>query len=291
MKTMSYDLLETLIAVAESKNFREAAEKLQLSQPGVTHKIKELEALHPVPIFQFEGKRKVLTHFGRALYEAAKEQIAVLGQKIETLHRSYGSAKDITVRVGGRLEVLEFVVPHLKFPGRFELVNLSANMAVESLLNHKVDIAISYVIPDSTEIIAKKLFQSSAHIAIHKNLLKGQSLNKALSENLKFLTTTPSIFYQRDGHILKEWIGHLGAKMSDLNCRYIAEDWRAVGEFVERKLGYAVMPAYVRTGPDIARLELPERVLKKFQFYALFERGLNKIESFKPLLSFTDLKF
>jgi DNA-binding transcriptional LysR family regulator len=290
MKTMSFDLLETLIAVAESRNFREAAERIHLSQAGVSLKIKELETLHPVPIFQYEGKRKVLTHYGRALYEAAKDQTKQLNDKVEALHRSYGSAEDIVVRVGGRLEILEFVVPHLKFPGRFELFNMSANSAVENLLSHKVDIAISYVQPDSTEVVAKKLFQSAAHFAVHKSFLKGKTLNKALTENPEFLKSTPCIFYRRDGHVLQEWIHHLGLSMDDLNNRDIVEDWRTVGQFVERRLGYSILPVFVQTGPEIARLELPERVLKKYQFYALFERGLNKIESFKTLLSFSDLK-
>src|ERR1700750_444160 len=102
MKTPSFDLLKVLITVAESRNFREAAETLQISQPGVSLKLKDLEAGQPLPIFTLEVKRKVLTHYGRALYELAKEGATTLERRIENLHRVYASPDLLTARIGGR---------------------------------------------------------------------------------------------------------------------------------------------------------------------------------------------
>src|ERR1035437_8708339 len=99
MKHAPFELLRVLIAVGESRNFREAAEKLQISQPAVSLKLKELEAHQPLPIFSLEGKRKVLTHYGRSLYELAKSGAVGLEREIEGLHRVYSSEELLTIRI------------------------------------------------------------------------------------------------------------------------------------------------------------------------------------------------
>ena len=43
--------METLLCVAEHKNFTRAAEELSLTQPAVSHHIKELEQELGVPLF------------------------------------------------------------------------------------------------------------------------------------------------------------------------------------------------------------------------------------------------
>ena len=78
MESVSPELWNVLIAVSESRNFRAAAEKLRISQPAVSFKLKELERHLPLPLFQLEGRRKVLTHFGRALSEVAKRHARFL---------------------------------------------------------------------------------------------------------------------------------------------------------------------------------------------------------------------
>ena len=90
MSQVSFDLFKVLIAVAESKNFREAAEKLQISQPAVTFKLRELESTQPLPLFSLEGKRKVLTHFRRSLYELAKKGTSDFERQIDGGQRPRG---------------------------------------------------------------------------------------------------------------------------------------------------------------------------------------------------------
>ena len=85
MNNTHFELYRVLQAVAESRSFREAAEKLGISQPAVSFKIKELESLQPLPLFRLEGKRKVLTHFGRALCSVAKEETFSFEREIENL--------------------------------------------------------------------------------------------------------------------------------------------------------------------------------------------------------------
>ncbi|MGZ3705177.1 MAG: LysR family transcriptional regulator, partial [Bdellovibrionota bacterium] len=97
------NLLKTLISVAESKSFQDAAKRLGISQPAVSFQLRQLEACVPMPLFYLSGKRKVLTHYGQALYETAKRQIDALGKSLEDLDRHYADPAKMTLRIGGRL--------------------------------------------------------------------------------------------------------------------------------------------------------------------------------------------
>lgn len=291
MKSMSFDLLEVLISVAESKNFREAAEKLHLSQPAVSIKLKELQERHPLALFQLEGKRKVLTHYGRALFEVAKNGAQFLERNIEGLHRVYASEKDLVLRIGARPEVFNFVAPYLEFDGKIQFISLTSKESTQKLLGHEIDIAISYSLPDSTEIMAKMLFQSTAHLAVHSRWLKKKALTGKLVENPLFLKETPCIFYQQDGHVIRDWVIHLGIDPAELNVRLVVEDWRTVQNLVAQGFGYAVLPEYVGASDQgVQRIGLPSDILRPYAFYALFEKSLKKVPAFQRVLTFSKLQ-
>lgn len=274
--------------MAESKNFNEAAAKLQISQPAVSFKLRELESQLPLPVFQLEGKRKVLTHYGRALYEVALKQAKGIEKSIEDLHRLYAQPESLTLRIGGRAEVLESIAPTLDFAGKIELVDLNSQEAVEKLQTHEIDIAISYKKPDSAEIIAKKIFQSSSCFVVHEKFLKKKKLGLELARDTKFLTETPCILYLRDGHVLADWMKHVKIPFESLQVRFVAEDWRTVQNLVDQGMGYALVPEYIKSfSKDVHRLELPTQVMPSYVFYALYEKGLKKIEPFKKVLEFS----
>lgn len=280
------ELLMVLIAVAESKNFYEAADKLHITQSSVSLKMKELESLVPLPVFQLEGKKKVLTHFGRNLFHLAKEQNFMLEQKIEDLYRHYSSAEKLTLRVGSRLEILKYISLNLNFPGKIEMINLSSADTVNKLLAHEIDIGITYLRPDSTEVVAKKIFTSSCHFIIHKKLLGKRKLNLKLIKDLDFLADKPCIVYDKNGPMLKSWLNFIGQKYEDLKLTYSVEDWGVVQFLVESEKGYALVPSYViNSSSDVVSIELPSEIMPSFTYYALYEKGLTKIESFKKALA------
>ena len=287
MIRLSYDHLNVVAAVAEAKSFADAAQKLGVTQPTVSLKLKELERQLPVPLFQIEGKRKVLTHYGRALYEIAKANRDDIDRRIEDLNRSYGDAKKLTLRLAGRSEVLDFIAPKLSFAGRIELANCSSQEAVEKLSRHEIDIAITHITPDSAEIVAKRLFQSRAYFVVHEKWLKGRELNLSLVRSHSFLLETPSILYHRSGHILRDWLAHVGADIERANASFVTEDWRGMQSLVDAGAGYGIVPEYVEPrSKHVQRLELPTKVLAPFTYYALFEKGLKQIAPFRELLQF-----
>lgn len=291
MKPPNFDHLSTLIAVAESKNFQEAAEKLSISQPAVSFKLKELGSQMPLPIFQLVGKRKVLTRYGRSLYEIAKRQIGTIEKCIEDLERLYSSAENLTLRIAGRTEILDFIAPLLDFSGRIELNATDSQTAVSKLMSRDVDMAISYKLPDSTEVVAKRLFQSAAVFVIHEKFLGKRKLSLDLVKDNNFLRSNPCILYQNDGRILKDWLRHFDIFERELRIRYVAEDWRTVEQLVSKEEGFAIMPDYIKSSSNqVKRIELPSIILPKFTFYGIYQIGLKKIEAFKEVLEFKRIK-
>jgi LysR family transcriptional regulator, glycine cleavage system transcriptional activator len=284
MKVPGIELFEVLIATAESRNLVQAAEKLKISQPAVSVKLKELDRLAPLPLFSYEGKRKVLTHYGRELYKIAKLNQEQMSAKYEDLNRQYASAESLTLKVGARRELFGSLTSHLKFPGRVSFLSMTSQEAVRQLMDHKIDIAISYSVPDSAEIMAKKAIESSAQLVIHKRLLKTK-FSKELVRDKDFLLETPCVLYQEDGHLLNEWVSHLNIPFERLNVHGIAEDWRTVQALVTEGWGYGIVPSYVvSSDSDVASIPLPDSVLPKFVFYALFYRDLKKIPAFSEII-------
>ncbi len=63
--------LQTFITLVEVGHFTQTAEKLFMTQPGVSQHIKKLEAQTGVPLLHRFAKRFELTHAGEALYQFA----------------------------------------------------------------------------------------------------------------------------------------------------------------------------------------------------------------------------
>ncbi len=280
------ELFEILIAAAESRNLTDAAQKLRLSQAAVSMKLKELERQSPLPLFSLEGRKKVLTHYGRELYKIAKASRSHLANLYENLNREYASAETLTLKVGARRELFEALAPKIRFPGRLQFVALTSLESVQYLLDHKIDIAISYHLPDSPEIMSKKILESSAKFVVHQNFLKGKHREKVASDPA-FLRETPSVLYLDTGHLLSEWVAHHNVPFKALRVRGIAEDWRTVQALVDEGWGYGIVPSYVPSfNSDVVTFPLPAAVLPIYSFFAIFHKGLKKVPAFKEVLEF-----
>jgi DNA-binding transcriptional LysR family regulator len=71
--------LEYLIAVAEEANFTRAAERVRISQPGVSTQIRQLEHELGAQLIDRSGRRASLTAAGEAVLEHARAALAAAG--------------------------------------------------------------------------------------------------------------------------------------------------------------------------------------------------------------------
>ena len=70
---MNLHQLRIFCAVVEEGSFRQAAEKLFLSQPSVSQHVASLEKDHSIRLFERKGRTISLTPEGRALYVLASD--------------------------------------------------------------------------------------------------------------------------------------------------------------------------------------------------------------------------
>ena len=88
--------LEYLVAVAEEANFTRAAERVRISQSGVSAQIRQLEHELGVELIDRSTRRASLTSAGEAVLEHARAALAAAGAARQ-------AADDVTGLLRGRL--------------------------------------------------------------------------------------------------------------------------------------------------------------------------------------------
>ena len=95
--------LEYLIAVAEEANFTRAAERVRISQPGVSAQIRQLEHELGAQLIDRSGRRASLTSAGEAVLEHARAALAAVGAARQAADAVNGLLRgQLTVGMVGR---------------------------------------------------------------------------------------------------------------------------------------------------------------------------------------------
>ncbi|GAA4817689.1 LysR family transcriptional regulator [Litoribaculum gwangyangense] len=147
---MSYQLelrhLKYFLAVANELHFRKAAEKLFISQPGLSRQIKELEDSLGLKLFDRHNRQVKLTHTGLYLKEE-------LSKTLKNLEAIINHAKLLEDGNDGKLNfgyvgsAMQKIIPNLllKFTKDhpnilFSLKEMDNNKQIEGLLSQEIDI-------------------------------------------------------------------------------------------------------------------------------------------------------
>ena len=180
---MNLDLhqLKTFFTVAQTLNFTEAAKRLHVTQPAVSHAIKKLERSAGDELFGKAGGKFSLTGTGRILYRAC-ETIFYELEKTGELIAGNKYADTGTIRLGATVEFgTTLLVKYLKgFIGRHPGIHIDFQFKhdlLKPLLRDELDIIIDCRDHKVSGIEKKPLFREEyAVIAsgefIRKNRLK-----------------------------------------------------------------------------------------------------------------------
>ncbi len=138
--------LKYFVAVAEDLHFRKAAERLFISQPGLSRQIKQMENDLGVKLFERHNRKVELTKAGSYL----KTEVT---QYLKGLDRIFNQAKLLSDGIGGDLKfgyvgsAMQEIIPDLLLKFRkenpnaqFSLKELDNQKQIESLLSHDIDI-------------------------------------------------------------------------------------------------------------------------------------------------------
>lgn len=160
---------------------------------------------------------------------------------------------------------------------------MSSEEAVNQLTNNKIDLAISRLLPQSSEIVAKKFFASGSHLVIHKKWLKGSSISKFAIDK-QAVMKTPSLVYGENAELFRGWVNFMKLNFEDFIIKYRCEDWVSLLQLIESEEGFSIMPDTVRSNlPQIEYFQIPRNLVPPNPHYFLYHKGLLKFPAFKNI--------
>ena len=147
---MSYQIelrhMRYFLAVAEELHFRKAAERLFISQPGLSRQIKVLEEALGVVLFERHTRKVVLTKVGEYLKIEFSAQIKMLSHTLENA-KMLQDGKQGALKIGYVGSAMQEVIPNLllnfekKHPNILcSLKEIDNQQQLEALLSFSLDI-------------------------------------------------------------------------------------------------------------------------------------------------------
>ena len=134
------------LAVAEELHFRKAAEKLFISQPGLSRQIKTLEDALGIVLFERHTRKVVLTKVGEYLKIEFSMQIKMLSHTLENA-KMLQDGKQGALKIGYVGSAMQEVIPNLLLNFEKKHPNILCNLKeidnqqqLEALLSFSLDI-------------------------------------------------------------------------------------------------------------------------------------------------------
>ena len=156
--------LRTFCVAARHGSFREASEELHVTASAVSHQIKSLEDELGTPLFERNGRDRVLTSTGESLYADVSPLIEQLDSVVAG-HKSDGVRSSIRISVQPFF-ASEYFVPRLsEFAARHPEIDIQVGTSDESTEKHPADSDLSIRLFRSPPRHAIKLTLSSSHAA------------------------------------------------------------------------------------------------------------------------------
>lgn len=188
------------LAVAEELHYRKAAEKLFISQPGLSRQIKQMEEILNVELFIRNKKKVSLTLAGTYL----KGELEFVLNHLERTKKQLKLINDGDsgeLRIGFLGSAMQNVVPQLllKLKKRqsgikTSLEELNNQAQLDAIQKDKLDLGFVRVARVPPEIIMKSIFEDSFSLVLPKN----HRLNEATFKNMSELSDEDFILFAQD---------------------------------------------------------------------------------------------
>ena len=164
--------LRYFLAIADTRSFTRAAERLHVTQPTLSHQIKQLERLIGTILFERSTKEVELTAAGR-LFKPYCERIL---KEIESSELAISELEGLmrgTLRMGVFHSFSHSMLPPimsefaLRYPGVHVTARLVPRVDMErDLLNAELDMAVAYITDDNEQIVADRLFDEELVLVV-----------------------------------------------------------------------------------------------------------------------------
>jgi DNA-binding transcriptional LysR family regulator len=140
--------LRVFRVVADTLNFRRAADELHLTQPAVTAQIKTLEESLGIALFDRIGRDINLTPAGRTLLQYVRQIEAITNEAVAAL-APFGGQEGIELRIGASHTIGIYLLPKLlprlvgEWPKlRIHVLGGSTNEVLQALTTHQISVGL-----------------------------------------------------------------------------------------------------------------------------------------------------
>jgi LysR family cyn operon transcriptional activator len=164
---MNMDLrqLKYFITTCEELHFTRAADKLDITQPTLSHQIKALENELGARLFDRIGKKTLITEAGMILYQQSTKAIGSLAsarEQIQELHKIERGTLSIGALPGELNELVSSLLIdyHRSYPNiRIKLI--ANEDVVERVLQNELDFAITILPVEHDKLAIKPLYREA----------------------------------------------------------------------------------------------------------------------------------
>ena len=251
-------------AVAEELSFRKAADRLFISQPGLSRQIKQLEVELEAVLFERDKKQVKLTAAGTYLKEEVDfvlNHLKITGQQVKEI----AEGKEGELRIGflgsAAYEVLPYLLRELNahYPAiSTSLEELSNSLQIEMIQKDKLDLGFVRVasLPEGLE--RKVVLRDSFSVVVPKEYPLQESDFHSLSQ----FATEPFILFSSDysNHYFEQIMGICRDAGFQPKIKHKSVHALTIFRLVENGLGVAIVPSSLLVGYQVAvrGLQIPD---------------------------------
>ncbi|MGT2910735.1 LysR family transcriptional regulator [Streptococcus cameli] len=276
---MNLQHLRYFIVLADLEHYTEAAKKLHITQPTLSHAISTLEEELQVPLFSKQGRNIVLTHQGKEFYTTVQSSLAILDKGIERLQKKHANKPVIhltLLRVLGRKAVPNLVREYMEhFPKanvHFDFHNdsgMSVDM-LEGLITDQYDVAFCSKMDHYPTISFIPIFVQDMVLVVPKHHPLSELDNVTIQDTLDY----PQVWFSKRSGIRPVVEGIFEKEKERPQIAFEVSEDETVAGLVSQGFGLAIMPRldFLTSIPDIDIIEI-DSIKNSRIYYAAYRNN------------------
>lgn len=241
---MTLDQLYYFRKLAELQHYTKSAAELYISQPSLSHSMKNLEDELGISLFQKNGRNIVLTDYGREFYQCIDEVLTLLDDGIAMLKKNAESTSNNIFIATLPLFSVEFISKNIRtfmklYPQtKFDIFTCINNKEVINGMNDGIyDLGLCYKVDNEKDLVFVPILRQDLVIICKKD----HELSKKEKITLSDLREYPLITY-RESNPLGAFIRNLfKSQKVEPNIVFAFDEDITICEMVAQDFGIAVL--------------------------------------------------
>lgn len=237
--------LVSFIALAKFKNYTNAAEYLNLSQPAVSNHIKLLEEYYSTKLFKKIGRNIELTEEGKILFKYAQDIDALYRKALDEIKNKSGIHR--TYKVGASMTIGGYVLPKILAEYQKQNPNIRILLEVyntedieDKLLKRKLDFAVVEGPFDKQKFCYSKFKDDELILAVSPEHYFADKKEVDIKDVIK-----GNLILREKGSgtrkIFEQIVLGTGYDIKDINIHMEIGNINAIISLVEANLGYTII--------------------------------------------------